>query len=1728
MKYNVYTAIFAMALLLSLPVVAYIPSIASVSNALENAMHMNATNSLAGSINANFHINNPSSQNSTFAYFYNYTNISGKPVLTKYTPKEQARSIGYPVAYSSGNPCQVGSSTAGTSIHTLASALETHTTASTRFRVYNCPFMSASKLAGGALKNGNNGYTFSYNWAGYVAQANPDNPQNDITGVNGSWVVQNIAPSQGPTYSAQWIGIGGYSDKTLIQTGTSSEYNTSSIGPTFYAWYELIPSYEVQLNYTVKPGDIMSASIKEVSANMWNITITDMSEGWKYSTVQNYNSSKLSAEFVEERPELCYGFLCFLTYLSNFSVSHYGSYFTNSLADTVTISGNTLPLNSTQYTKIIMLNATLTTGQSYAAPGGVYHNDSFNMIYGPYITPLPTGADSGNKVPIPLTAHVGSIGGSSSTYNYTWYLNGNKFASGNSNKAIFKWNATTNETPDYVYVNVHNATMNVTSLNLYNQISINPALQTPNFTLLYPKIDSASCNFIIYSCAEEIWLTQFDLYVNGGTPPYSTNFTLSHASNHTTSYHWFLPDFLGAYPYNESTLWYGQVFTGNFLANDIITDSAYPSMTKSSPYDLITFAPMLNSTLTSSAGQVIDLGESNHTKFTAKLNGGTGPFSVYMYNISIPQLFLGYLGGNILGSFSGVPVNGIVSSNFTINATGLYIIAAYTIDNGTSYPITNLNANYILVNPRLNYPTFAVDNLSLGTVTADSAQNISVYSSESGGTPPYLFNISIINISSGRPITNTRSNSINSTVAQFNDIPAGGYVADINARDSASTPVSLSNKTYGININPTPHAVIAANVIKLDLGQTVPYNARISGGTGPFNTSLIFDGKARGSSLVGNAISNLSKLYVGGNITSGPFKVVLNGISYPNGTPAGITVYKNGAMENASYIRRGSIAAFNINGTALYVAMPDAFAGSNTTDRWADIQLFGVISQSASYNATFLYKPNSTGKHVFNVSATDLGTTLPYTFNSQSGEAVVGEPLGRPMIEEQSQIKADLGQTLPLKISLPQNERGTSPYSYYAYYLNSSGVIVHSASEIGINSSNATFSFSPNSPGEYGVIANVVDNSYIPENASNNMSAVYSVAENPRISLSPITNGTIYMNQPIEYNLTLSGGGFGPYAMNISGGGNVSSTIVVSNAGSSETLFVYPENAHGDVAFNASAVDKGTTIPYLFHSSNAVYITPAIKEALRIPANSASNVSFSDANAIIRISSANTITANVFIENVTGNYSSLPSAPQKKFTKVVLLNISINSTDTGINASIELSGCSNNIAPYILRNGTWGAIPFTINSVTCEITAEMPLDPIVGLFSSQTIQPPPGGSGSGGGSGGSSGGYSGGSGGSSGGAVSGGAPAGPTVLPAKSLNGTCYAIYNFAQDDHASVNLPGMNFTAIENYIQTSGAGVTINGTSYSLAVNSPELISKSAINSYYANILNVSWIPVEHAITLEICAEPSIGYMPSTLNSANGSGIVNLSASSPFTVDFSGANTSIKIISNLTKANAGILYLKNETAAELPVPSGGLERYEVISLGYKELYPNEGVKFDISMGYQCGEISNPAPYALVSGAWVPISNFTSDKASCTISFSRSGNQTIGLLAEIPAHGSAASASSKAQQNNESANSISESPAVNTSTGKNTGKKNVAYIALIPAAIALAAAVVFVDRRRRKKPENEGPASGAGGPPVQPDTGNAEGYTGGQAHSNQSESHKEENTTLQPASTSEGAAQQNA
>src|ERR1700733_2712996 len=77
----------------------------------------------------------------------------------------------------------------------------------------------------------------STNWAGWIASGTT------FTGVQSSWTVPPVVPSQSAEYSAQWIGIDGVLDSDLIQTGTGQ---ATSGGTTSYsAWYELLPANEV-------------------------------------------------------------------------------------------------------------------------------------------------------------------------------------------------------------------------------------------------------------------------------------------------------------------------------------------------------------------------------------------------------------------------------------------------------------------------------------------------------------------------------------------------------------------------------------------------------------------------------------------------------------------------------------------------------------------------------------------------------------------------------------------------------------------------------------------------------------------------------------------------------------------------------------------------------------------------------------------------------------------------------------------------------------------------------------------------------------------------------------------------------------------------------------------------------------------------------------------------------------------------------------------------------------------------------------------------------------------------------------------------------------------------------------------------------------------------------------------------------------------------------------------
>jgi hypothetical protein len=196
----------------------------------------------------------------------------------------------------------------------------------------------------------------SSNWSGYADMAS------GFSAVNGNWTVPTLSCTSTTSYSADWVGIDGANSSTVEQDGT--EADCSGGVASYDAWYEMYGDNalnngsEVELapsSYPVYPGDEMSASVS-VANNAWTLTISDSGSAsevhnWNYSTNVTFSgAAQSSAEWVVERPEICYIFFgCSLTTLANFgSVT-----FTNASA---TDNGTTGPISAGPYVGIEMVN----------------------------------------------------------------------------------------------------------------------------------------------------------------------------------------------------------------------------------------------------------------------------------------------------------------------------------------------------------------------------------------------------------------------------------------------------------------------------------------------------------------------------------------------------------------------------------------------------------------------------------------------------------------------------------------------------------------------------------------------------------------------------------------------------------------------------------------------------------------------------------------------------------------------------------------------------------------------------------------------------------------------------------------------------------------------------------------------------------------------------------------------------------------------------------------------------------------------------------------------------------------------------------------------------------------------------------------------------------------------------------------------------------------------------
>ena len=134
------------------------------------------------------------------------------------------------------------------------------------------------------------------NWGGYVAPGS----SGEFTTVTASWTEAAVTCRKSSELYAPWVGIDGYSNSTVEQTGVQTSCSTG-VGVDS-AWYEMYPANPVYYSNPVSTGDKITATVTSTGSS-FTLKISDTTKGWTETTTKSLSSAKhASAEAVIEAP----------------------------------------------------------------------------------------------------------------------------------------------------------------------------------------------------------------------------------------------------------------------------------------------------------------------------------------------------------------------------------------------------------------------------------------------------------------------------------------------------------------------------------------------------------------------------------------------------------------------------------------------------------------------------------------------------------------------------------------------------------------------------------------------------------------------------------------------------------------------------------------------------------------------------------------------------------------------------------------------------------------------------------------------------------------------------------------------------------------------------------------------------------------------------------------------------------------------------------------------------------------------------------------------------------------------------------------------------------------------------------------------------------------------------------------------------------------------------------
>jgi hypothetical protein len=163
----------------------------------------------------------------------------------------------------------------------------------------------------------------SQNWAGYAVHK----PGAVFKEVSAAWKQPNVSCSRGyQTYSAMWVGLGGYSQTSnaLEQIGTEIDCDQNGMVSSS-AWFEMVPDPSHTIPLKVRPGDIIAARVTAIGSRV-QLALSDKTRHWTFTrTFYPASLDASSAEWILEAPSACLSSsACAVLPLANFHRASFG------------------------------------------------------------------------------------------------------------------------------------------------------------------------------------------------------------------------------------------------------------------------------------------------------------------------------------------------------------------------------------------------------------------------------------------------------------------------------------------------------------------------------------------------------------------------------------------------------------------------------------------------------------------------------------------------------------------------------------------------------------------------------------------------------------------------------------------------------------------------------------------------------------------------------------------------------------------------------------------------------------------------------------------------------------------------------------------------------------------------------------------------------------------------------------------------------------------------------------------------------------------------------------------------------------------------------------------------------------------------------------------------------------------------------------------------------------